>query len=847
MTRAASGGALRRVVQSAVVLGVLVFSTAAALLALAVLTSANQGFYSALASQHEADLAVTIDSAKVTAAQVAKTRHLQGVTETAGPYPEATITATAGAPVRTGPAPRGVKGGGNAGAEVGTVSSGPGGGRAVRGSFAGGAIQFIVVGRSSPEGALHRIAWNSRLLCPQLTCRWPSAPGEISIAQTTSIRVPLGGKITVTSAPGRPKLTVVGYGGQVVLYDGGWVVPSEIPLLRAKGAPAQEEMFYDFTSAGSSAQVSADIGELKQALPAGAIVSSLSYLPFEQGTAKEQEVNTPFIAAFAIIALVLAVLIVASVVAAAVVASYRRIGVLKSIGFTPGQVTAVYLAQIGLPAVAGAAVGAVLGNHWALPLIKMAPVATKVSVPTWIDFTAPLAMLALTALAAAVPAVRAGRLSAVRAITLGQSPRPGRGHVASRLAGRIPLPRAVTAGLAAPFSRPARSAITLISIAAGLTAVVLAAGLNGSIHKINHSATQGLGQVQVTPRGVRGGSFTPSQNATVLAAVRSQPGTAHYVAESDNVAGAVIGPSQSGSAARGISRSQILQTLTKAPVAIRVPGTETNPLNVVSYDGSPSWLGWALIAGSWYHGAHEVDVSPQFLTVTGKTIGETLTMSVNGKPVTVRIAGEVFAPTPGPLMFLTWQTLGADAAKLGVTSYDINLSPGTKTSAYIGALTRKLGTTSYFVVTPSGPSVAAIINTSYFHLLAVLIAVLAALGVLNSVLMATRERLHDLGIYKAVGMTPSQTITTVICWVIVPTIIAAVIALPLGLIVQDKLVRQLAARSANLILPASFVHVLSAADLALLILAGLGIAAAGALGPAGWAAASRTTTALRAE
>jgi hypothetical protein len=47
--RAASGGALRRVVQSAVVLGVLAFSTAAALLALAVLTSANQGFYSAMA------------------------------------------------------------------------------------------------------------------------------------------------------------------------------------------------------------------------------------------------------------------------------------------------------------------------------------------------------------------------------------------------------------------------------------------------------------------------------------------------------------------------------------------------------------------------------------------------------------------------------------------------------------------------------------------------------------------------------------------------------------------------------------------------------------------------------
>ena len=47
-----------------------------------------------------------------------------------------------------------------------------------------------------------------------------------------------------------------------------------------------------------------------------------------------------------------------------------------------------------------------------------------------------------------------------------------------------------------------------------------------------------------------------------------------------------------------------------------------------------------------------------------------------------------------------------------------------------------------------------------------LIGILAGLGVLNAALMATRERVHDLGVFKAVGMTPGQTITMVICWVI---------------------------------------------------------------------------------
>jgi putative ABC transport system permease protein len=99
-------------------------------------------------------------------------------------------------------------------------------------------------------------------------------------------------------------------------------------------------------------------------------------------------------------------------VSAAVIASYRRIGVLKSIGFTP--------AQISIPAVAGAVAGTILGNSWVLPVIGLYEIqGAHVSVPLWINLTVPLAMLALTGLAAAVPAARAGRLSAVAAIRHG--------------------------------------------------------------------------------------------------------------------------------------------------------------------------------------------------------------------------------------------------------------------------------------------------------------------------------------------------------------------------------------------------------------------------------------------
>jgi ABC-type antimicrobial peptide transport system permease subunit len=168
-----------------------------------------------------------------------------------------------------------------------------------------------------------------------------------------------------------------------------------------------------------------------------------------------------------------------------VTAGYRRIGVLKSIGFTPAQIAATYLIQPGIPALAGAVAGTALGNLWALPYIQETPIfGVTVAIPVWITIAAPAGMLALTGLAALVPAVRAGRLSAVQAITAGQAPRAGHGHAAQRLAGRLPLPRPVTAGLAAPFTRPARSAATLATITLGLTAAVLAVGLSTQITKI---------------------------------------------------------------------------------------------------------------------------------------------------------------------------------------------------------------------------------------------------------------------------------------------------------------------------------------------------------------------------
>jgi putative ABC transport system permease protein len=445
--------------------------------------------------------------------------------------------------------------------------------------------------------------------------------------------------------------------------------------------------------------------------------------------------------------------------------------------------------------------------------------------------------------APAVPAVRAGRLPAVAAITAGQAPQAGRGAVAYRLAARLGLPETVTTGLAAPFSRPARSAVTLAALLFGLTGVVLGTSLNASIHKINSSAITPHGQVQAALRG-RSDTFTPRQDAAVRAAIRAQPGTLHYVGEIDLQH---LGKLPSGAPSTGQPAS---------PANVAVARQVGLPVMTYAYNGDSSWLGWNLISGHWYRGHGQIDVSEGFAVATRRTTGDSITLTVNGKPVTARIAGEVFIPIPIPTVWTSWQTLGNPAAGLAANQDEMALKPGTNVQSYTGALQRALGP-GIVVGTEGASSFAGFLDTSLFAWLTVLVGVLAGLGVLNAALMATRERVHDLGVFKAVGMTPRQTITMVICWVIAPAVTAAAIALPAGLTIQDHLITHLATSPGSatvtpsgsliMVLPGSFIHVLGGTDQLLLALAGLAIAIAGALGPASWAARTRTSAVLHTE
>jgi putative ABC transport system permease protein len=89
--RAMRGGLTRRRVQAVVIGVVLLVSTSASVLGLALAVDSNAPFDHAFAAQRGADAAVTVDSAAASPAELAATRRLPQVAA-AGPFPEATAT-----------------------------------------------------------------------------------------------------------------------------------------------------------------------------------------------------------------------------------------------------------------------------------------------------------------------------------------------------------------------------------------------------------------------------------------------------------------------------------------------------------------------------------------------------------------------------------------------------------------------------------------------------------------------------------------------------------------------------------------------------------------------------------
>jgi putative ABC transport system permease protein len=792
-------GVGRRRVQTLVMTLTTFTAVLSSVLSLGLLTAVEAPFEHAFKTRHGAHLAVQFDGSKVTAAQTTATAHAAGVTEAAGPYPiAAALDTTVGADC-------------------------PETGRA-------GHDNHPITVTTRPD--LGSTSGMDQLVL--IRGRWPTSPGEIALPANNYADACFGSSVVVSSLPGKPSFKVVGFADSVTNSATGFVTASGFTRLTGAGAKTDEQMLYRFAKAGTAADIAADKQAVAAAVPAGAVEDGQSYLTAEQQATGNAKAFVPFLVAFGILGLVLSALIIAIVVSGAVASGMRRIGILKSLGFTPSQVARAYTAQAMIPATLGVVLGTTVGNLLAGPILNGASQqlgAANATIPLWISAVVSLGTLLIVAVTASIPALRAGRMSAVQALVVGRAPAAKRGQTAQRLASRLPLPRAVSLGLAQPFARPARTVLVGAALLLGTVSVTFAVGLGTAFSKYQDTTMSSGFNVAskiVIPTAdvnVPWGLYGPDDPrhpyldaAKVAAALAEVPGTK-----------AAFGWGESGA------------TMVGAPI-----GGE--PPVVYAVSGDFSWTNMELLAGRWYSAPGEAVVGDKLASAVGIHVGDYVTVVRENKQLSLKVVGINF-DTHG-----TDYSAMTDAATFttaGLTphidQFNVELASNVNGANWSASAATALTPLNATVQSNStGKALVVIIMDALVALFTLMLTAVAALGVLSMVAQDTRERVHDLGIFKALGMTPKQTIAMVLTSVTLTGLIAGLIGVPLGIAVE-KATQTPMGNAIGRHLPPSVTHVYTAGLLLPLLAAGIAIALLGALLPAGWAARSRTATALRTE
>jgi putative ABC transport system permease protein len=758
---AAARAAIRRRRLQTTVIGIVVLlSTVTLTVGLGLLDAASHPFDRIFDRQHGAHTVVSFDAGHVSTTQLAATASSSGVTDAAGPFGQTSI-----------------------GLAPGSVAFLPG--------------PLSVVGRPDPAGSVDQVnLWAGR---------WSAGLGEIVVNEVPPppgrhSPFPLGGKVVTQNGT---ELTIVGYAYSVSRTADAWVSPAQMEQMH----PTSLQMLYRLKSAGTQGDVDSSVRRITAGLPKSAVIATQSYLTVKQDVAAGPGVWVPFLMAFGVLGVIVSILIVANVISGAVIAGFRHIGVLKSLGFTPGQVVAVYLLMVSVPAAAGCLIGTVGGVLAAKTLMSRAFQGTGMdlnglSVSPWVPIVAVTGMIALVLIAAVVPSMRARKLSAAETISGASAPRPGRWLRTQQWLSGSRLPRSVSLGLALPFARPTRSAMTLVAVLLGVTTATFATGLASTVTKFAKATTDASSaQVVVEPGQPQLGQVgTKLDDRQIEQKLRSSDGTRHVT------------------------------------VDVHVPVSLAGAAQSVVADfwrGDTASLDFTdkIVDGRWVQAADEVALSTALLHKWGLKVGDELTVEVGGKQIRTTVVASLLSQRDElQSMLTTLSGTGLDVSRLNPRyQYFVELAPGTDVSRYAAAV--KTADPGLYPTPNSDSNSFATAVISLASILTVLLCVVATLGVFNTVVLNTRERRRELGTLQSIGMTPNQVISMIVTSMAAVGVLGGLLGVPMG-ILAHQLLMPIVGDAARVDLPPAMIGGWQTPVLVLLFLSGIGVAAVGALFPA---------------
>jgi putative ABC transport system permease protein len=482
--------------------------------------------------------------------------------------------------------------------------------------------------------------------------------------------------------------------------------------------------------------------------------------PLERSTTRQQVMDSmasddrllgELLALFGVIALVAAPCAIANVTSGRVLMQRRDIAMLKALGFTPGQVAAMLLAEQTALGVAGTALGLAAARLATSPAFVRPPAGIGVTLAplpgSWAVLVAAGTILTVL-VATAIPAWRAGRVSPVAAV----QPSPPGGHLSqvARLSLLVRLPVALVLGVRDALTRRLPAVLTVAGVAIPMAMITIALTCWSTI-----------------------GAFTADPGKTGLAGALTVQVSAGGL--SDARATALIAADSQVSASYPGAQSTTLLPGDNGTFVARAMGTSQAPYP------------FQVVEGRMFGAVDEAVAGQGFLDLMHVRIGSWIDPTIDGVPVILHIVGRTIEPdNDGDVVDFGIDALPAANAAAPMF-YSLVLKPGADPAAARASLLRA----SYnrldvqLAVNPAGRlGVVRVVIV-----VAVVILVLIAMAnLLTATDVGLRDHVHEAGILKAMGLTPRQVMATLVVSTTIVTAIGVVAGVVVGLFAAPRLI-----------------------------------------------------------
>ena len=482
--------------------------------------------------------------------------------------------------------------------------------------------------------------------------------------------------------------------------------------------------------------------------------------PLERSTTRQQVMDSmasddrllgELLALFGVIALIAAPCAIANVTSGRVLMQRRDIAMLKALGFTPGQVVRMLLAEQTALGLAGTVLGLAAARLATSPAFVHPPAGTGVTLAplpgSWTVLVAAGTILTVL-VATAIPAWRAGRVSPVAAV----QPSPPGGHLSqvARLSLLVRLPAALVLGVRDALTRRLPAVLTVAGVAIPMAMITIALTCWSTIGAFTADPGK-IGLAGALTVQVSSGGLSEAR-ATALIAADSQVSASYPGAQSTTLL-----PGDNGTfVARAMGTS-------RAPYPFQV------------------------VQGRMFGAVDEAVAGQGFLDLMHVRVGSWIDPTIDGVPVILHIVGRTIEPdNDGDVVDFGIDALPAANAAAPMF-YSLVLKPGVDPVAARASLLRASGN-RLDVQLAANPADRLGVVRVVIVVAVVILVLLAMANLLTATDVGLRDHVHEAGILKAMGLTPRQVMATLVVSTTIVTAIGVVAGVLVGLVAAPRLI-----------------------------------------------------------